>query len=295
VIERYVSPSEWRRLISALIVVLGFIAITAFFAFLIIPGQRYRANTSDETSIVAVQGESGWLDPTDYLPTRRVEIPPIDPATVMTTTPELMTRGKALYSQTCATCHGPLGHGDGPGARGLNPPPRNFTAPGGWKNGTRVEEIFHTLEVGVTGSAMVSYNYLRKQDRMALVHFVQSLGNFDHGTSEPKARAELERMFLTRGEVIPNRIPVRAAMQRLVEEYAMAPGPVAACLQDPKLQDAIVDAGRVSRTLSLLPLQDQTAFAQSLAFGVPNNGIAVAFDTYAANQWNQLRLCLAPR
>jgi mono/diheme cytochrome c family protein len=40
------------------------------------------------------------------------------------------TRGQQLYSQTCASCHGASGHGDGPASKGLNPPPANHTDPG---------------------------------------------------------------------------------------------------------------------------------------------------------------------
>jgi mono/diheme cytochrome c family protein len=217
----YLSPEELKRLLSALLVVLGFIAIMAFFGFTVVPGLRYQAHTSD-TAVQAVQGETGWLDPTDYPATARQVIPPIDPATVMTPNPALLDRGKALYAQTCATCHGPEGKGDGPGGAGLNPKPRNFTQGTGWKNGTRLEDIYKTLDEGIKGSSMVSYNYLSKKDRMALVHVVQSLGAFDHGTNDPKAIASLEKLFANAGEVIPNRIPVSRAVDALCREYAQS-------------------------------------------------------------------------
>lgn len=35
--------------------------------------------------------------------------------------------GRRLYVENCAMCHGPSGLGDGPSARGLNPPPKNLT------------------------------------------------------------------------------------------------------------------------------------------------------------------------
>jgi mono/diheme cytochrome c family protein len=34
--------------------------------------------------------------------------------------------GEVKFKQLCAACHGPMGHGDGPAAAGLNPKPRNF-------------------------------------------------------------------------------------------------------------------------------------------------------------------------
>ena len=225
-ISDFLSPEEFTRLASALLVVLGFIAIAAFFGFTVVPGLRYQAHDAGESQIRPVQGETGWLDPTDYPATAREVIPPIDPKTVMTPNPVLLTRGKALFAQTCATCHGPEGKGDGPGGAGLNPKPRNFLASSGWKNGTRLEDIYKTLDEGIKGSSMVSYNYLTKKDRMALVHVVQSLGAFDHGTSDLKAIASLEKLFASAGEVIPNRIPVARAVDVLCREYAQTHPPL---------------------------------------------------------------------
>ena len=228
----YLSPEEFKRLMAALILVIGFIFIAAFFGFTVVPGLRYQAHTLADPPIQAVQGETGWLDPTDYPAMAREIIPPIDPATVMTPNATLMTRGKAVYAQSCATCHGPEGKGDGPGGTGLTPKPRNFTEKAAWKNGSRVEDIYKTLEEGIKGSSMVSYNYLSKKDRMALAHVVQSLGAFDHGTSDPKALAALEKLFASAGEVIPNRIPVARAVTVLCREYAAAqPPPPASTLR----------------------------------------------------------------
>ncbi|GLH65705.1 c-type cytochrome [Geothrix edaphica] len=220
-IQDYLSPEELKRLLSALLVVICFIFIAAFFGFTVLPGLRYQAHTATTgTPVKAVQGETGWLDPTDYPAQASQTIPPIDPKTVMTPNPALMARGKAIYAQTCATCHGPDGKGDGPGGTGLTPKPRNFALNAGWKNGTRVEDIYKTLNEGIKGSSMVSYNDLSKKDRMALVHVVQSLGAFDHGTSDPKALAAMEQLFASAGEVIPNRIPVARAVDLLCREYA---------------------------------------------------------------------------
>ena len=292
-IDQYVSPAELRRLLSALIVVLGFIAIAALFAFMIVPGQRYRAYTADESSIVPVQGESGWLDPTDYPPARRIEIPPIDPATVMKPTPKLLARGKALFTENCVACHGPTGHGDGPGGKGLNPPARDFTSPKGWQNGTRIEDIYRTLQEGIQGSAMVSYDFLRRSDRMALVHYVQSLGHFDHGQSDPAARAALERVFSGSGEVIPNRIPVRSAIDHLIAEYR-AITPVDVCPRDADPGSAIEDPRRATLTRDALSSASPAEFARKASLGVPHNGFAPRVDTFGLSQWSQLRLCLAP-
>jgi|GEM_PF-4637303 len=99
-IHDYLSPEELKRLASALLVVLGFIAIAAFFGFTVVPGLRYQAYDAGEVQVKAVQGETGWLDPTNYPAMPREVIPPIDPKTVMTPNPALMTRGRAIFAQT---------------------------------------------------------------------------------------------------------------------------------------------------------------------------------------------------
>jgi hypothetical protein len=140
---------------------------------------------------------------------------------------------------------------------------------------------------------MVSYNYLRKQDRMALAHFVQSLGTFDHGPSDPRARAELEQRFASQGEVIPNRIPVRAAMRRLVAEDRPT-GTVNLC-RDVADGTAIAVPERVARTRPSPEVRETAEYAKLVTNGVPDNGFAVVVSTYTYSQWNQLRLCLEPR
>ncbi len=292
-IDRYVSPAEFRRLLQALLGVLGLIAIAAVFGFLIVPGLRNANRPSAESPVVAVQGESGWLDPTDYPAAARQVIPPIDPATVMTPNPELMTRGRAVYAQTCATCHGAEGKGDGPGATGLTPKPRNFALAQGWKNGTKIEDIYRTLEQGLKGTSMVSYSDLSKRDRMALAHVVQSLGAFDHGASDPQARAALEKMFATAGEVIPNRIPVPRAVELLREEFHPAlgrlPGPSGV------LAESLADPARAYQSLAGLPgwRDSDLALAKGVLLGLPGNGFAPVVATYSPLRWKELRAALA--
>jgi mono/diheme cytochrome c family protein len=296
VIDRYVSPAELRRLVSALLVVVGFIALVALFGFIVLPGLRFQAHTAQESPVVAVQGDTGWLDPTDTPITPKQVIPPIDPKTVLTPNPELMARGKALFDQTCAPCHGTGGKGDGPAGKGLTPAPRNFTANAGWKNGTRLEDVYRTLDEGLKGSSMASYNYLSKKDRMALAHVVQSLGAFDHGSSDPKAIAGLEKLFAGAGEVIPNRIPLRLAVDHLVQEFQAAP-PLKNRAASPILQEAVLDPIRAAQTLAgILGWQtSERVLTKALLPGLPGNGFAPAVAGYPPARWKELRIGLLGR
>jgi mono/diheme cytochrome c family protein len=291
-IDRYVSPTELKRLLSALLVVALFIALLAVLAFLVLPGLR-NANAPDPgVGPAAAGGGTGWLDLTDYPPERGRTVPPIDPATVMTPNPALLAHGQALFTQDCVSCHGPKGEGNGAAGGALTPPPRNFTRQAGWKVGYRIDEIYKTLEEGIKGSSMVSYVYLSKKDRMALVHYVRSLGGFDHGPEDPKALAEVAERFRSAGEVIPNRIPVAMAMAKLEREFTAPAGFNAT--SDPVLRMAIADPARAAQTLAALPgwRSSDQVLAQGAAWGAPANGFNPGVALYGPAQWQDLRSAL---
>jgi mono/diheme cytochrome c family protein len=88
---------------------------------------------------------------------------------------DVIAHGAELFANTCATCHGKTGLGDGPGGKGLTPPPRNFVE-GKWKNGGDSINLFKTLQTGIPGSAMVSFKAgIPPKDRWALVQFIRSI------------------------------------------------------------------------------------------------------------------------
>jgi mono/diheme cytochrome c family protein len=85
--------------------------------------------------------------------------------------PESLARGKALFAQRCAVCHGDAAKGDGVTAKALKPPPADLTA-------ARFDPLGleHVLREGVPGTSMPSHQDLAAVDREALVRFVASLG-----------------------------------------------------------------------------------------------------------------------
>jgi len=95
-------------------------------------------------------------------------IPPIDIKTVSQSTPELLTDGEKIYKTNCSSCHGENGAGGGPGSMGLNPAPRNFTSKDNWKNGTKLSNIYTTLQEGLPPSAMIAYDFLLPHERFAV-------------------------------------------------------------------------------------------------------------------------------
>lgn len=95
---------------------------------------------------------------------------------------QTMQRGATVYGQACAACHGPTGSGNGPGGKGLSPPPANLA----WGSGMHMMRgdsfLYWTIEEGGTpvGSAMPAFEgALPEKDIWAVVTYVQ------HGLGAP--------------------------------------------------------------------------------------------------------------
>ena len=89
--------------------------------------------------------------------------------------------GAKLYAQYCSTCHGKTGLGDGPGAAGLNPKPRNFRNPKLLKS-KNDEDLFKVIGKGGPAlglsPAMVGWGAILKEPQIRqLVAFVRTLGD----------------------------------------------------------------------------------------------------------------------
>jgi mono/diheme cytochrome c family protein len=80
--------------------------------------------------------------------------------------------GQKLYVANCLTCHGPAGHGDGPGAAALEKKPADLPArirQTGEKDG----ELFWKISEG--RSPMVSWKGLSETQRWELVNYIRTL------------------------------------------------------------------------------------------------------------------------
>lgn len=81
-----------------------------------------------------------------------------------------INKGKTLFEQRCATCHGAKGAGDGVVATGLNPRPKDFTR--------RVFERQYFAEIlkkGVPGSAMMPFADISDADVNSLAIYLESI------------------------------------------------------------------------------------------------------------------------
>lgn len=109
------------------------------------------------------------------------------PATSATGGTPSIEEGRALYaSDGCAACHGVDGHGDGPQARTLAPPPRDFRNAAAFRNGITEDAIAQTLATGIpNGGAMPLFAHLNVRERRSLAQFVISLRTSPSPTRAP--------------------------------------------------------------------------------------------------------------
>jgi high-affinity iron transporter len=105
-------------------------------------------------------------------------------------------RGRALYAENCASCHGSAGNGKGPAAAELKPPPIAFTD----KDRASERSLFALYQVisqGLDGTSMASFAHLPSQDRWALAFYVGSFAypaeDASKGEKLWRANADLRR------------------------------------------------------------------------------------------------------
>jgi mono/diheme cytochrome c family protein len=244
---------------------------------------------SDQPAAASV----GWLDQAEAPPSKGKDLPPVDPATVLTANAKLLARGEALFKQNCTSCHGDAGRGDGPAMGTLNPKPRNFTQSEKWTRGFRMTDIFTTITTGVKGTGMAPFDFILPADRMALVHYVRSLGAFDHGPEDPAAIEALSNQFRSKDVHIPNRVPVSLAIGKMVMEQTPAPSLKLPGRDDKSavaelLRRVIADPTAAARTVAATANRDTAAVARAWTAGSPGNGFATALATLSADEWRKI-------
>lgn len=96
------------------------------------------------------------------------------PVVLLPAAPPDLQRAAVIYAQSCASCHGVEGRGDGPLARDLEPRPTDFG------NRTRAVQrslygLYNTITLGVEGTAMRSFAELSEADRWAVAFYIGGL------------------------------------------------------------------------------------------------------------------------
>jgi mono/diheme cytochrome c family protein/thiol-disulfide isomerase/thioredoxin len=108
----------------------------------------------------------------------------------------LLSAGRLAFQVHCTRCHGAEGHGDGPDAERLQPPPRDFASEH-WRFGPTPESVRRVIVAGIPGTAMPGWgDSLSRRELDGLVAHVLSLApmadTHGRGSDEPLPSALLE-------------------------------------------------------------------------------------------------------
>jgi mono/diheme cytochrome c family protein len=228
-------------------------------------------------------------------------IPPIDIKTVSQSTPELLTEGEKIYKTNCVSCHGENGAGGGPGSMGLNPAPRNFTSKDNWKNGTKLSNIYTTLQEGLPPSAMIAYDFLLPRERFAVAHYIRT--NFIP-TPDNDAEADLlalESIYnLSGGLQLAAQIPVKSASFLVVSENQKVNAKIDSTISSIKKYQSEIGFETFSKVvknkkvaLSFLAKnsgwkQNESAFVNLVVNNVNQNGFNGSVFNLKNEEWNSL-------
>lgn len=148
-------------------------------------------------------------------------VPAVDLNEISEPSAELLEKGKQLFTLNCTSCHGETGTGTGPGSIGLNPAPRNFTTPEGWKNGMTLSGIYTSIEEGLEGSSMVAYDFLLPDEKFALTHYIRSEFITDPPVVSETELETLDALYnLSAGTQQPGQIPTETSMNIIAEKYS---------------------------------------------------------------------------
>lgn len=100
-----------------------------------------------------------------------------------------LAKGKALFKQSCAACHGKNGAGNGPLAANLTPRPTNFLNDSHMKN-VSPYLAYNTIRLGVTGTGMRPFTEFNDVQLWNLAFYVKSL-RFENATNDSLALREV--------------------------------------------------------------------------------------------------------
>jgi len=220
-IPHYKDEIDWRDLVRRPEKLFGYSFIYVL-AILVGVGLLYvrNLNTIGKNAVnPSVLQDSTALIKDIPLQSPRV-IPPVDIMKVGISSLEMIKKGRELFKANCSACHGDNGQGNGPSASMLNPKPRNFHSLDSWKNGSKVTQMYKTLEEGIPGGGMASYNYLPPEDRFALIHFIRTFANNQPNDSLNDLKQLDITYQLVKGMDVAGQIPIKNALVRIEKENA---------------------------------------------------------------------------
>ena len=212
-------------------------------------------------------GASESIDPASI-----IHVPPETPKT-----PESIARGRQIFVQACASCHGPQGRGDGQQVMADNAgypiKPRDLTA-GVFKGSSESNDLYYRIVAGLPGSPMPSYADVYTDEQLwDLIHYVQSL--VPSGVEDRvRMHARSIRAHRVRGD-IPLEPTAKIWSTRQPVSIALTP----LWWRDHRVEGVEVKALHNGKELALqLSWNDQTRDNSTLTPQAFSDGVAVEFS-----------------
>ncbi|MDH3653238.1 MAG: cytochrome c [Myxococcales bacterium] len=87
---------------------------------------------------------------------------------------EARARGRTLFKEKCALCHGDRADGNGVRSQGLSRKPVDFGSPG-WRSNATAITVFEVLSEGKRGTSMPAWPTLSDGQKWDLVAYVLSV------------------------------------------------------------------------------------------------------------------------
>jgi len=226
-------------------------------------------------------------------------VPAIDIKNIAEPNVDLLKAGKNIYVTMCASCHGEDGKGNGPGAAALDPPPKNFASEEGWKNGQKLSGIYTTLQEGIPGTGMISYEILTPKDKFSLAHYILTEFISNPPINTPDELAALDQLYnISAGKDIPAQIPVADAIQIVVKENLSQIEKVKTALTN--IQSSSSEGANLfckvtdDEFIALSGLvmdndwNDENSFKKLLTRNLNNNGFNGKIFSITDNEWSML-------
>ena len=145
-----------------------------------------------------------------------------DAALDLPTKPVDLPGGARLYAQHCAICHGTTGMGDGPGGRGLNPPPPALGSAELMRD-VPPALMYRIVSVGIAGTQMAGWSEeLTADERWSIVSWINSLRGPGAGGMAAGEGVWVQRCASCHGVSGASNGPMSANLSRLPRELSFA-------------------------------------------------------------------------
>lgn len=176
----YFMGLKFERLFHQLIFFFGLILFALFTLFLILDVSA-RGRINPEAGNFALMRDRNAKEAIAYTAQREKEEEALKKIDLSKLTLASLAEAKTIYVQTCLTCHGATGKGDGPAGKGLKPRPRDYTDALWQKRTSNVQIAQVILKGGLgTGLSPIMPAHPQLESKIAaLVGYIRTLGGID--------------------------------------------------------------------------------------------------------------------